>query len=785
MVTDEERDYMYSAYATDPMMRLNVGIRRRLSPLMENSRSRVELLNVLLFSLPGTPIVYYGDEIGMGDNIYLGDRNGVRTPMQWSGDRNAGFSRADPARLYAPVIMDPVYGYQSINVEAQERYPFSLLNWMKRLIALRKRHRLLGRGALEFLRCSNRKVLAYVRRDEHEALLIVCSLSRHPQPAELDLKEFAGLVPVELIGESEFPRIGELPYFITLGPYGYYVFRLQQTVETVTARGPVPDLAAEPSDAMPALLAGVAWDTLLETVLRRYLEREALIPFLRRQRWFGSGAVELKSAHFVDTGLLRAGSHPVFMTVVEAVFEDGTTVRYSVPLATLSGPAAEPILKQTPGAVLARITGARKGLLVDALADEVVSELLLEAVTNERSVTLQHGELRARKAARWLPDRSDEARPVRRMGVEQSNTSVRFGTRKILKWFRRLEAGAHPELEMAQRLAEAGFERTPPLAGWFEYAADGQPPSAAGILQGLVHNQGDAWERMLDELGRYMERVTAASVPPPSALVAHHATALIDADVPELVQGTLGVPQSAARTLGRRTAEMHVALSGLSDPSFSSEPLTRSHARWLADRIGRQARDVAALLVSRRETLADPLQPLVTRVAEGVRNIDGKLGALSDIADGGARIRIHGDYHLGQVLWSEGDFYILDFEGEPAKPLEERRAKESPLRDVAGMLRSFGYAAAVASQIATRTNPGAEPLIDAWAAVWETWISAVFLQSYVAAASGRGIIPGNPAELASLLNLFMLDKAFYELRYELNNRPEWVHAPLGAVARLV
>jgi maltose alpha-D-glucosyltransferase/alpha-amylase len=227
MVTDEERDYLYQAYAADPRMRINHGIRRRLAPLLENSRPRIELLTGLLFSLPGTPVLYYGDEIGMGDNIYLGDRNGVRTPMQWTGDRNAGFSRADPARLYAPVIMDPVYGYQAINVEAQERSPHSLLYWMKHMIALRRRHRVFSRGTLEFLRPANRKILAFLRAYEGETVLVVANLARTVQPAELDLSVFNGRTPVEMVGATEFPRIGELPYFLTLGPYSFYWFVLR------------------------------------------------------------------------------------------------------------------------------------------------------------------------------------------------------------------------------------------------------------------------------------------------------------------------------------------------------------------------------------------------------------------------------------------------------------------------------------------------------------------------------------------------------------------------------
>jgi maltose alpha-D-glucosyltransferase/alpha-amylase len=227
MVSDDERDYMYLAYSMDPQARLNLGIRRRLGPLVRNSRRRIELLIGLLFSLPGTPIIYYGDEIGMGDNVHLGDRNGVRTPMQWTGDRNAGFSRCDPQRLYSPVIMDPVYGYQAVNVEAQDSDSASLLHWVRNMVRLRRLFKVFGRGTMEFLRPANRKVLAYVRRFGDDVILCVANLSRTAQPAELDLAQFAGLVPVEMLGYTEFPPIAATPYFLTLGPYGFYWFELQ------------------------------------------------------------------------------------------------------------------------------------------------------------------------------------------------------------------------------------------------------------------------------------------------------------------------------------------------------------------------------------------------------------------------------------------------------------------------------------------------------------------------------------------------------------------------------
>jgi maltose alpha-D-glucosyltransferase/alpha-amylase len=228
MVTDEERDYMYNEYAKDPRMRLNLGIRRRLAPLIDNGRRQMEILYSMLLTLPGSPVLYYGDEIGMGDNIYLGDRNGVRTPMQWSGDRNAGFSRANPSQLYQAVILDPVYHYQAINVEAQLAAPTSLLQWLKRLIRVRKQYPVFGRGTLKFVPCENRRVVAYLREYEQQTVLIVNNLSRFAQPAELDLRQFAGRVPVEMLGNHAFPKIGEQPYFVTLSPHSFFWFRLEK-----------------------------------------------------------------------------------------------------------------------------------------------------------------------------------------------------------------------------------------------------------------------------------------------------------------------------------------------------------------------------------------------------------------------------------------------------------------------------------------------------------------------------------------------------------------------------
>jgi maltose alpha-D-glucosyltransferase/alpha-amylase len=302
---------MYREYARDPRMRINVGIRRRLAPLLDNSRRRMELLNSLLLSLPGTPILYYGDEIGMGDNVFLGDRNGVRTPMQWSADRNAGFSKADPAGLYLPVIMDPVYGYTAINVEAHERDPSSLLHFMRRMIALRRQHKAFGRGSIEFLRPENRKVLVYLRRYKADVILVVANLSRFVQPVELDLSSFNGWVPVEMIGRTEFPAIGELPYFLTLGPHSFYWFRLEPPAESVLRTRTSEHVPCD----IPIWNLGENWNGFLEQPLQHLLEQEILPTWLPGQRWFRSKSRTITGVTLKDWAKIGGGFFLVFAEV--------------------------------------------------------------------------------------------------------------------------------------------------------------------------------------------------------------------------------------------------------------------------------------------------------------------------------------------------------------------------------------------------------------------------------------------------------------------------------------
>jgi maltose alpha-D-glucosyltransferase / alpha-amylase len=780
MVTDEERDYMYSVYAEDPQMRLNVGIRRRLAPLLENSRRRIELLNALLCSMPGTPIIYYGDEIGMGDNIYLGDRNGVRTPMQWSSDRNAGFSRADPARLYAPPIMDPVYGYQAINVEAQERYPFSLLNWMKRLIATRRQHRVFGRGSIEFVGCSNRKVLAYLRRDDRETILVVANLSRSVQPAELYLNAFAGLIPVEMSGLTEFPRIGEQPYFLTLGGYASYWFSLQHAGLQVAQPGPRAtsgDATTIFADSLPTLLVGVEWQNVLDGGTRSVLERQALTPFLQRQRWFSAKSRRIRHARFSDWAPIRSGRHPAFLSTVNVDYEDGWTETYVVPLSLVSGDQAARALNDMPGKVLARITGARKGAIIDGVDDDDVCDRLLMIVGGEQEIASARGSIRGFPLASRF-DLPPDRKWTRGSG-DQSNTVVYVGDQCVLKLFRRIEPGPNPEYEIERFLTERGYKRTPRLVGALEYHRPSLDPGTLGIVQGIVKHQGSGWDYTIDDLHRYFERVAARVGRTEGA----DRLEIQTAEPPPFFNALEHYYLGSAAVLGRRTADLHLTLAGSDDPAFAPEPLQRSQLHAIVADMQAYATLVLTQLEERLGTLSDT----VRSQAEATLAIRAALlEALAKIRDNdslGMATRIHGDYHLAQVLRVEEDFVILDFEGEPGRPLAERRAKHSPLKDVAGMIRSFSYAAYAALFAFTVHAPAEYTRLEAWADTWQHWATQSFLQGYRSVLAESSLVPAGES-FHALLRAFELEKALYELGYELNNRPDWMRIPLAGILKL-
>ncbi len=785
MVTDEERDYMYRAYASDPQTRVNVGIRRRLSPLLQKDRRKIELLNALLFSLPGTPIIYYGDEIGMGDNVYLGDRNGVRTPMQWTADRNAGFSRANPQQLYLPVIIDPQHHYETVNVEAQRANPSSLWWWMHRLIALRTRHKVFGRGGIEFLHPENSKVLAFVRtsrsEDESEAILVVANLSRFAQQTELDLSAYAGATPIELFGQTPFAPVTDSPYYVTLAPYSFYWLRLASKV--------VEPVVRPPTDKLPAVTLGVS-DAWFDGRARVQLAA-ALSRWLPTVRWFADKSRVIRSVSLVDSIELRdSSSAPSQLLLVSIEFTQGDNEIYCVPVEFVKGEPADAIREEHPGSVIAEARwrdGDDTGLLVDALVDRSIAIELAQLAARGRPRAGGLGQLRggSSPALRHIVrDRELKASPL---GAEQSNTSVLLGHAAILKLYRKLGEGTSPDLEIGRHLQRVGFDHTPPLLGSLEYERNRSEPITVAVIHEFVPNKGDAWTYILDRLTRFYEEALANPDALDQVVIPldiHSATGVVPPPIDELLTPFI----SFADLLGRRTAELHAALVSTEDPAFAPEPYTTLYQRSLYQSLLNEIRTTVRQLRARRSLLGDDLAALADTVAEAP--VAKRLDLLKHQKVAAMRTRLHGDFHLGQVLWNGGDVFVIDFEGEPARSVGQRRIKRSPLRDVAGMLRSFHYAANVALRQQVDRGllpdlPTATSRLGQWTRLWTTYVGGCYLAGYLDAADGQVFLPSESADMRLLLDLFLLEKACYEVRYELDHRPDWVGIPLQALADLV
>ncbi len=791
MVTDEERDYMYRMYAHDAQMRINLGIRRRLAPLLNNDRKKIELMTGLLFSLPGTPVLYYGDEIGMGDNFYLGDRNGVRTPMQWSPNRNAGFSGANPQRLYLPVIIDPEYHYEAINVETQQNNPDSLLWWMKRIIALRKRFKAFGRGSLDLLHPQNPKVLAFIRRYQDETVLVVANLSHLAQQVHLDLTDFRGSIPVELFGRVSFAPIAESPYYITLGPYAFYWFSLEpEQAESLRLR-PLP---AESIASPRTVTVKEREEELFEKENWTALER-ALLGYIRGRRWFRGKARHIRSVWIEDVVPLRFTDSIAHLVLLQVEYTEGEPETYLLPLTSASANDTEQLVSEHPHAIVARLKHRSRdsdaeSILYDAMVDKDFCTGLLEAIARRRRFKGADSQVlalptRAFKTSRGAPDAPLEPAPIK---AEQSNTSVVYGDRLILKFFRRIEEGLNPDLEIGRYLTEkVSFAHIPPLAGALEYHRRNARPVSLAILQGLVLNEGDAWRYTLDSLGRYFENVLThptVQVPP----IPQRPLLSLGKEIPELAQETIGHYLASAQLLGKRTAELHMALASVTDDSdFAPEAFSVIYQNSIYHAMRSYTIQTLQLLRQRLEDLPEETKEDAQTVLQSEKAIIERFRMVRSRKFKAARIRCHGDYHLGQVLYTGKDFVIIDFEGEPVRPLSERRLKRSPLRDVAGMIRSFDYAAhtALLRQTSSALRPEDLPALEQWGRFWYIWVSATFLTAYLDVVSQSRLLPEDPEELKILLDAYLLDKAVYEIGYELNNRPDWMKVTLQGILQLL
>ncbi|PDT73726.1 maltose alpha-D-glucosyltransferase [Bradyrhizobium sp. C9] len=762
MVTDVERDYLWSTYANDPRARINVGIRRRLAPLMDNDRRKIELMNSLLLSFPGTPIIYYGDEIGMGDNIYLGDRNGVRTPMQWSPDRNGGFSRADPARLYAPMIMDPVYGYESVNVEAQSRSLSSLLSATKRLIAVRKSTLAFGRGTMTFIRPENRSVLAYVRQYQGEAILCVANLSRSAQATELDLSAFKDRIPLEMLGRTRFPAIGELPYMITLAPYGFYWFQLQERDKSE----PVKPRAVPEFETLVVPL-GSTWTSLARE--RGVFEHDVLPGHLARTRWYPE-----HSAKAIQPTLVSAipfcdiGDNRPWLIFFETT-ERGNTSRYVLPM------QIEWVRfdreRYNPRAFAAVRQGAREGTLLDVSTDQIFTGLFLRNL--RENLTVDEGEqglkLEFRPTSRFSDRPVRQPERIRVFENDQPHSTALVDNEYVTKIYRKLEVGINPEIEMGRFLTEVvNFANTPALLGTSELV-EGDNRSAIAVLHAMVVNQGDLWNVGASHLDRLVERqrLLAASEHPEEN--GDHATYL-----------------RHLSHSGKRLAELHIALASNRDlPDFAPEPTRPEDLQRWSDEIMARAERVFDTLRQRRGSLKEADRLLADQLQAQHDLLPERLKALLPRETDGLSIRHHGDLHLGQLLVVKDDVFIIDFDGGPGRTIAERRRKAPAARDVAGLIRSIDYAATAALERALKVAPDESGRLSLALAEWRDQAADTLLAAYRETVAGQRLWPTEARAADRLLNFFLLEKAFYEIEYELANRPDWLRVPLTGLLRLL
>jgi|MTBAKSStandDraft_1061840.scaffolds.fasta_scaffold00402_8 maltose alpha-D-glucosyltransferase/alpha-amylase len=790
MVSEEERDFMYQVYARDRRARINLGIRRRLAPLLGNDRRKIELMNVLLLTMPGSPVLYYGDEIGMGDNYYLGDRNGVRTPMQWSPDRNAGFSRTNPQRLYLPAVIDPEYHYESVNVENQQRNPSSLLWWMKQLIAMRKRHPALGRGAMRFVSQDSPKILAFVRTNGEDRLLVVANLSRHPQATRLNLPGHAGTMPVEVFGRTPFPTVTDQPYPLTLGPHGYYILELRSAPRTLETR-PV-------RMALRRQYPG-GWN-FLDARIKAELQGVILPEYLRRRTEEEGPRPQIVSTVLLDSLPVGTTRAPTGFCVLELRLAGGGGECRTLLLSFVDAERARQVAKEQPGRYVCDLEGPqngsgaeqdpREGALVEGPEERSAHAGLLRLFVQSRRVRGRRGEFtvihgRSGREIRELLAGDPDSELLQ---GGPHNALIAYGRQVLLKIFRQTAEDGNPDLEVVRHLTErAGFLHTPEILAALQYLRPGHEPVVLAMLRRFVASESTAWDMCTTALGLFFNRVLAErqDAPPDSRRAA---AAMADA-----LGGTAQDESmnAAMALIGQRTAQMHLALAqDFGDPAFTPEPFDKIYRRAVFQDIFSKTRRI----LDRLEQALPLLPPEEARLAERTLALRDRLNAhlrrFRDTSVKGLKTRVHGEYDLRHLLCLGRDFMVVDFEGRTTRSLSARRLKRSPLRDVCDLLSSLALMADAALRNPSLVRPEDAERLRPWADCWQLHMGERFLESYLAAAGPARFLPQDKANFELVLTTLLLDQAFYELGQTLSvrrlppgTRPE--HSNLGSILRSI
>ena len=772
MVTEEEKDFLFKAYAHDANTKFNMGIRRRLAPLMNNDRRKAELLHAILFSLPGSPVLYYGDEIGMGDNVYLGDRYGVRTPMQWNMNLNAGFSAANPQRLYLPIITDPAYRHESVNVAAQEENPTSFLWWMKNVLSMRKRLNIFGRGDMKFLESSNAKVLAFVRTYEKQRIIVVANLSQFSQSTILNLSEYKGCDITEVFSQNRFFSVAEGEYPITIGPYGYFWFQADVAEKK----------EKEASGELYVLKTEVSWEKLFDNYNElRTLERKVLISFMKKCRWFGGKAKVVSKVSIKKTIPVKVNGDTHFFGIIEVHYVQRLPELYFLPMAFLPSDSIMERVEYTVQSVICRaeIQG-KAGFIMDSSYDKLFRDFLFLSMGKETKIRDDDGGTLLFNAGVFAKIDVHKEIDSKILKADQSNTAIIYNDQYFFKFYRKIENEINPEVEIVQFLSEhTTFRNSPRYAGSVEYQDHEGEVMVFGLLQEKVENQGESWSMSVDSVGRFYERVMAKAkaIKPPKLI---NKASIKFEDAPEVIQEFIGrgFYERMVR-LGSRTAEMHLALaSNASNPAFAPENFTANYQRSLYSSLRKLVKDRFNMLEATLHKLTPEVQEFAKKVLALENGIMECFSEVYQLKIKTSKIRIHGDYHLGQVLFTGKDFVIIDFEGEPGLSFSERRLKKSALKDVAGMMRSIHYAAFGKILLNENYRDRDLEFLESWAEQWQHYVSRFYLGAYMERMNmGTELSEENDI----LIRTFLLEKAIYELGYELNGRPDWTIIPLRGI----
>jgi maltose alpha-D-glucosyltransferase/alpha-amylase len=777
MVTDEERDYMYKVYAKDPKAKINLGIRHRLAPLMENDRRRIELMNSLLFSLPGTPVIYYGDEIGMGDNFYLGDRDGVRTPMQWSPDRNAGFSDTNPQRLYLPVILDPQYHYESVNVETQRANTTSLFWFMKRIINMRKKFKAFSRGNMTFIHVDNPKVLAFTRQYEDETLLIVANLSKYAQPAEIDLKDYRGYIPVEVFSKNNFPPIKEsTPYFFTLAPHSYQWFTLQQVRAEIKAETKHPRLQV------------AQWETLFDTETTDVLQSLVLPDYIQRMDWFTGKDKTIYSTTIIAHTAIPIGEKDAEILLIEVAFESGLPEYYQLPVLFSNKSEAADTADKHPASIVAELNlGGEDGYLCDAVYTSNFQYALLNFMAKEKRF-MASGEvifLSGAEVKRFIEEGKELTSRVHI--TSEMHTAITFNNEYFLKVYRKVDKGVHPDVEITRFLTDSGTRLSTQYNGSIIWQLNANS-FHLGMLEKLEENHGDGHHYMLDRVANYIERILARDR---NRILGYSKTGSLSQPVSfdelseDLKEFIGGNAAELARNTGHRLAQIHKVLAGGLEKEWTPEEFSLHYQRSLFSSMTSLVREMGQVIEKKKDSLPEGIKSEAETLTGKREAILQSFKRVYSKKFDVLKTRVHGNFGLSHVLLTGKDILIHDFGGNPLKPFSERRLKRSPLRDVAAMIRSFYYVAyegfLTSAQMQEQEQNSLLPLADFWA----HYMSNFFMKAYLEETKDIAFVPDNREDFEILIQSFLLENALHWFNYEVAHRPERVVIPLRIIQTII